>query len=411
MVLFLATILCKYFIHWVKIWLTFTFCYFRLKEERPYFICKGVYYMDQQTSKSILKVVKMTLFIAGILLFCVLAVKASVYLIPFILAFAISTLIEPIIRFLMKKVRMPRKFASAVTILFVLSTFGLIISLIISKLITELTSISRVFPRYVSDFYDNINRLLEKGNSVFSALPVEITTNIQAIIQDLLKSLSNSIGTFAKALVNTAVSLPEALIFTLVTILSTYFFASDRDRIYEYFKSHLPDSWTNRLLSIKDDLFSALFGYLRAQLILMTLTFTELFIGFSIIGVKYALVLAVTISIIDALPILGTGGVLIPWSIYQLLLGDFRLGISLFILYAIVLVVRQMTEPKVLSQQIGLHPLVTLTAMYTGLKLFGVLGLILGPITVLILKNILSGVFKSGMIKEFLNKIKPPMDR
>lgn len=367
--------------------------------------------MDQQTSKNILKVVKMTLFIAGILVFCVLAVKASVYLIPFILAFAISTLIEPLIRFLMKKVRLPRKFASAVTILFVLSTFGFIISLIISKLITELTSISRVFPRYVSEFYDNINGLLAKGNIVFSALPAEITANIQAVIQDLLKSLSNSIGTFAKALVSTAVSLPEALIFTLVTILSTYFFASDRDRIYEYFKSHLPDSWTNRLLSIKDDLFSALFGYLRAQLILMTLTFTELFIGFSIMGVKYALVLAVTISIIDALPILGTGGVLIPWSIYQLLLGDFRLGISLFILYAIVLVVRQMTEPKVLSQQIGLHPLVTLTAMYTGLKIFGVLGLILGPITVLVLKNILSGVFKSGMIKELLNKIKPPVDR
>lgn len=367
--------------------------------------------MDQPTSKNLLRYSKMVLFITGILLFCILAIKSSVYLIPFILAFVISTLIEPIIRFLMRKVRIPRKFASAVTILFVLSTFGFIIFMAISKLVSEIIGISYVLPKYFADIYYNVNRLMTAGNNIFAALPFDITYNVQAVIEGLSKDITKGISDFGKRLVTTAISIPEALIFTLVTILSTYFFASDRDQIYEYVKFHLPDSWTNKLLSIKDDLFSALFGYLRAQLILMTLTFTELFIGFNIIGVKYALVLAVTISIIDALPILGTGGVLIPWSIYQLLIGNLKMGVSLFILYVIVLVVRQMTEPKVLSQQIGLHPLVTLTAMYAGLKLFGVLGLIAGPVTILILKNILSGVIKSGMVKEFLNKIRPPVNR
>lgn len=367
--------------------------------------------MEQPMSKTVFKYLKIILFFAGILVFAFFAVKASVYLIPFLLALAISTLIEPIIRFLMRKVRLPRKIASAITILFVLSTFGFIIFMAISKLVSEIVGISHVLPKYFTDIYNNLSKMLETGNTIFAAFPVDITSNIQSVIQELSKDISTGISSFAMAIVNTAISLPEALIFTLVTILSTYFFASDRDRIYEYVKSHLPDSWTTKLLSIKDDLFSALFGYIRAQLILMALTFTELFIGFNIIGVKYALVLAVAISIIDALPILGTGGILVPWSIYQLLTGDLRMGVSLFILYAIVLVVRQLTEPKVLSQQIGLHPLVTLTAMYTGLKIFGVLGLILGPITVLVLKNILSGVIKSGMIKEFLTKIRFPMSK
>ena len=126
------------------------------------------------------------------------------------------------------------------------------------------------------------------------------------------------------------------------------------------------------------------------------------FIGFNIIGVSYSLLLAFIISVFDAFPIFGVGGFLIPWAIYSFFTGSIRMGISLFILYFIVLIVRQTVEPKILGNQIGVHPLVTLIAMYTGLKLLGFIGLILGPITALLFKNIISGMLRNRPLKEFI---------
>lgn len=109
------------------------------------------------------------------------------------------------------------------------------------------------------------------------------------------------------------------------------------------------------------------------------------------------------ISIVDALPILGTGTILIPWAIYSFLTGNVRMGLSLFILYCIVLIVRQLIEPKIVSEQIGIHPLLTLIAMYTGLNLLGFFGLIIGAITLLLLKNILMGIFKGKSLNEIIS--------
>ena len=350
----------------------------------------------------------MFLFILIILLILVLFLRLGLFLVPFVIAFVISMLIEPIVRFLTFRAKIPRKASSAISVLMVLSVVGSLLAILISKLFDEIVTITHLLPKYYDEINNNINNLISRGTDIYIALPPEITNNIQGIFSDLTTTLTVMLNKFVKGVFNTAISIPEALIFTLVTILSTYFFSSDRDKIYIYFKSHLPDSWIKKIRSVKDDLFSALFGYIKAQLIIMTITFTELFIGLSIIGIRYSLLLAIVIGIIDALPILGTGGILIPWAIYEFLIGNERTGISLLILYLIVLVVRQLMEPKILSQQIGLHPLVTLTAMYTGLRLFGVAGMIFGPITVLVLKNILTGVIKSGTIKDLLNQIRPP---
>ena len=271
-------------------------------------------------------------------------------------------------------------------------------------MISEIKTIAYLLPKYMADLYSNITVLVDKVNDMYQWMPEEVTGNIGNIISNLsnsLMSIANSVLTGAFA---TVISIPEALIFIIVTILSTYFLASDRDKIYNFFRTQLPDNWIRKISSIKNDMFSALFGYIKAQLILMTITFTELFIGLSLIRIKYALVLAFVVSIIDALPILGTGTVLIPWAIYEFLIGNIRLGISLIVLYIIVLIVRQLTEPKVLGHQIGVYPLLTLMSMYAGLKLIGFIGLILGPITFLLLKNIFSGILKGRTIKEIIKR-------
>jgi sporulation integral membrane protein YtvI len=166
--------------------------------------------------------------------------------------------------------------------------------------------------------------------------------------------------------------------------------------------NQLPESWISRVLKIKKDLFVAIFGYIKAALIIMAITFTELLIGLSIIGVEYPLMLAFLIAIIDALPVLGTGGILIPWSLYSFVTGDIRMGISLIALYLVVLVIRQIVEPKVVGQQIGVYPLLTLLAMYIGLKMIGFAGLILGPITFLLIRNILTTIYKNRPIKDII---------
>jgi sporulation integral membrane protein YtvI len=352
--------------------------------------------------KALIKVLIYTL----LTLLGILAVfKISLYLAPFLIAFALSSLLEPVIRMMMNRMKLSRKLAAVISLLLLLLTVGFLLVLLISKLVSETIGVYNMLPFYYLKFYDNIHTLIVRGTNIYVELPDEVTKNLQGIINSLSAKLMNFVNTFVSGVFNAASSIPEAIVFTLVTILSTFFLASDRDRIHRYFQTQFPHSWITSAKSIRTDMFSALFSYIRTQLIMMTITFTELIIGFWIIGVDYFVLLAFLIAIIDAFPILGTGGVLIPWAIYQLLIGDIRTGLSLLALYAIVLVVRQLVEPRVLSHQIGLHPLVTLLAMYTGLQLIGVLGLIAGPVTILLLKNILTGILKGRTLRDHLHSI------
>jgi sporulation integral membrane protein YtvI len=361
--------------------------------------------MNQNHAGIAKNILKILLTIIGVLAGIYLLVKLGFLLAPFLIALLISFLMEPLIRLLGNKLKMKRKVASALSLFLVLSSFGLILVIVISKLLKEIRDIS-IYLKAVYKHPDTskiINDLINRVNDIYLDLPPGVTKNIQNIISSFASSLTSLISNFLTSLVNTANAIPQVIIFTVVTILATYFLSSDRDLISGFITTQVPSTWISKVRSIKNDLFSALFGYIRAQLILMTITFTELIIGFSVIGIKYVLLFAFVISLIDALPILGTGTVLIPWAIFRFIVGDMRMALSLLVIYAIVLVVRQMIEPKVLGRQIGLHPLITLLAMYLGLKLFGFFGLILGPISVLLIKNILVGVLKNKPIKDLIN--------
>lgn len=353
------------------------------------------------------KILSLLLIILSVFLGIFLTFKLGVFLAPFVLALIFSSLMEPLINLLSGKLRVPRKLAAAITLLIFLGAFGTIVFLLVSKLIAEIAAFSVMLPRYFSQTYEEIMLLIGRISDIYHGLPKDVIFNIENFaselpskfnVEGLMQNITKSVMSIIKGISN----IPQVLVFILVTILSTYFLASDRFLVYGAIKKQIPDSWVEKLTSIKNDMFYAFFGYIKAQLILMTITFTELLIGFNIIGLNYTILLAFLISIIDALPILGTGSILIPWALYSIITGNIKLGLSLVILYGIVLVVRQLIEPKVLGQQIGIHPLLTLLAMYTGLNLFGVFGLILGPITLLLLKNVLHGVFKGRSFKEMI---------
>lgn len=134
-----------------------------------------------------------------------------------------------------------------------------------------------------------------------------------------------------------------------------------------------------KLFNFKKNLLNALIGFLKAQLILLTITFTESLIGLNIIGIKYAFIISVFVALVDILPILGTGSVYVPWAIISIIAGKYRLGISLLVLYGIIVTIRYMIEPKIVGQQLGIHPLITLMSMYVGIRLMGAVGVLVGP--------------------------------
>lgn len=348
------------------------------------------------------KVKKFFLTIIMLLVILFLAYKSIFYLSPFIVAFALSSLIEPLVRILVSKAKLPRSLAAAISLILVLIVLGFLATIVITKVIVEVKGIADNSPFFINEVYRNILRLSTKGNDLYISLPIEVTAHIGGLIGSALKSISNLINPILRGVVFTATSLPSALIFFLITILSTFFMISGRRDIANGLKSRIPEFWYSEIITIKNEVFSSLFKLVKAYLIIMSITFTELLIGFTIIKLRYAIILALLICLIDILPVLGSGTILIPWSIYSLITGNTKLAISLVVLYAIILIIRQMIEPKIIGNQIGVHPLATLMSIYIGLKLFGAPGLMLGPIIMLILKNIVSSIFRDKTILDLL---------
>ena len=177
-----------------------------------------------------------------------------------------------------------------------------------------------------------------------------------------------------------------------------------------FLEQQFPETWIKKVYNIKREMFNVLGSYIRAQIILMTICFFELLISFNLLSflkfnLPYPLIFSIIICIIDALPILGAGAVLLPWSLISFATGDIKLGLALLGIYFLVLSVRQMLEPKLISQNLGVHPLVTLISMYSGFKFFGVIGFLIGPVVMIILKNVFSRELEIGFFREIFTEI------
>ncbi len=344
--------------------------------------------MDKISAKNIKKIFFLSLYSGLVLAGIYILIKLSLFLAPFLIALLISSLMEPLIKLVMKKTKLSREAASLCSILAVLLSAGIILVFIISKLISEAYNIYVSLPEYYSKIHNSLNLIIDKLHGIHLLLPHELSVHINNLISDLSSTFVGALSSVIKIILDTAVSIPDVIVFIMVTILSTYFMASDRDKLVGIIYRTIPKSIMSRIHDIKNDMFSVLLCCIKVQAILMCITFAELSIGFSFIGIKSPILLSLIISSIDALPIFGTGIMLIPWSIYCFMAGELRLAVSILIIFTIVFIVRQLIEPKILSRQTGIHPLLTMIGMYIGLKLFGVIGLMLSPMILLMLKSI-----------------------
>ena len=339
------------------------------------------------------------LFCWGVLAFiCVLFFKYLFrYTIPFLIAWGIAYLIYPLARKISAKTKISRKACSFVIVLLLLILILSLIFLLVNRLFYELQNLldylnenTEMIAKYfqsVFDFAVTLGERLPIINKLGDAdLVKAVTDNINSFIagvwQNLINGLSSAVPDFATSVVT---ALPSIVLVSIVTVVACFYFAVDIENLNNKICDFLPETLKDNLLSLKSRVAFGLKRYFKAYLIIFLITFCELFLGFLILGIDYAFVLALLISFVDFLPVLGTPAVLIPWGVILILMKKYFAGIGILVLMSIIMVVRQVIEPKILGKNLGVHPLVTLITLYIGFELFGLFGMIFLPILVLLL--------------------------
>lgn len=359
-----------------------------------------VIHMNRKVMKKILILVLTAL---GLCVFF----KVALFYMPFLIAFALYLLIEPVIKFCMKKFKLKRKTSSILILIVFISAIIGMISWIIVTLISEASNLINNINQYARIIYDFVQLKLQS----IDLSKLQISDGIRGVFenstQNFLEHISEFIKSFFSNVLKTLTSIPTMFFYTIITIMSLYFISSDKIYMIDQLEHHLPENWVKSIYKHVKRIASSLGGYLKAQLILVLISFFVSLVGlvtFSFVGlnVKYPLLAAIGIGFVDALPILGSGAVMIPWAIIESCKGDIRLGIAILVLWIIMTVARQICEPRIVGKQIGIHPIFTLIAMYTGFKLCGVIGLLVGPIILIVLKEIFENVLDKGVIKSII---------
>ena len=356
-------------------------------------------------NKVIRRVIGLALTIVGICL----AIKLSVFYTPFLIAIAIAMLIEPLIKWTSKKIKLERKKSAIIVLVLVFAIIIGILAFGITSLISEASNLLSGLNGYVDIAYAKVQEITQYIKFDGFENKAELNTIIQNSTRNLLDTVSTIITKFLQAILNAVTSLPEIGIYTAVTVIATYFMCTDRLYMLDQLEHHLPKNWVRKIGIHFREIASYLGNYLKAEFILIGIDFVITLVGLfamNFIGfnIKYPLLVALGIGFVDALPLVGSGTAMVPWAVVSALNGDLRLAISILVLFAIIIIVRQLLEPKIVSSQIGIHPIFTLISMYTGYKFIGVLGMLIGPIILIILKSIFGRLIDKGILKTIFDR-------
>ena len=343
------------------------------------------------------------LYWAALLLIAYLVFKYLLGLImPFIWAFLFSSLLRPVSRFLVNKLHFPQKPASLlVTLLF----FGVIVTLFILiglRLVSAIVDLFGMLPWiYQTTIVPSLTNFMNALEEFFDTLNIPLLETINELGPTIIDSLGNivsrvsgAVGAWATSLV---VRTPRFLASLIVMIIATFFMSLDYDKMTSFVLCQLPKRAEKLLKDIKHSFVLVLLRYGSSYAIIFVITSVELSLGLLFLGINNAPVIALIIAVFDIFPILGTGTILGPWAAIELFRGEYHQALGLIILYVIVTVIRQVMEPRIVGSHVGLHPLITIMAIFIGGSLFGVVGFFGLPITVALLRSLMEG----GTIKIF----------
>lgn len=311
---------------------------------------------------------------------------------PFLLGFAIAAIINPIIRFLTKKFDMHRRPAGILLLLIFYATIGMLATILIVRLVILIGRLSEALPGI---YYERIEPLLSAGFELINRAAEWLdrvlggrggsTSELGGFFNQITSSLGSAVTDLSvKALTRLsgiAAAIPEVVIAAVFAMISSFFFTVDFESIMSFLRRLLPERTVKLLSELRGRGLAATGRYLRSYLLILLITFAELSLGFILLRVAKPFATALAIASFDILPVVGTGGIIVPWALASLIGGEYGFAAGLLLVWAIVTVVRNIIEPKIIGNQVGLHPLVTLVAMFAGTKLFGIAGLFLLPIT------------------------------
>ena len=339
-------------------------------------------------------------FLINFAYFAVLALAAFVILkyalpmlTPFVIAFLIAYLLRRPIRWLEKYLHLPWKLAAILTILIFYGTVGTVLSLLgikaISAAATLIGMLPTIYETHAKPFFVEVLSNLE---AVFLLMDASVVAALDGVGSQLLQSIGQMVSNLSVTAMGIASgfasALPGTFIKLVLMIISTFFIAMDYDRLTGFCLRQLSENAKSVFLQIKEYTVGTLFVCIRSYLLIMSITFVELSIGLHLVNVKHAFLLAFIIALFDILPVLGTGGIMIPWTILTAIQGNYPLALGLLTIYLVITVIRNIIEPKIVGSQLGLHPVVTLTSMFVGAQFFGVIGLFGFPICLSLLRHL-----------------------
>ena len=326
-------------------------------------------------------------------------------LLPFLAALGLAALMEPAGVFLTRKGKMSRRWAAGLCTAALAG--GLLggLGLLLWRGWYELTVLLDRLPTMLARLTSLSDGLESRLYRFLIALPSSVRQPVKQALRELMEQ-GSGLPTrlyqwLTEVLTSAAAVLPAVGLFTVTTLLAAYLFSADRPRLGEWIRRSLPEPWRPRLGQAGDALKSALGSWLRAQLLLMLITFGELTAGLLLLRVELALLLAGLIALLDALPVFGAAVILVPWGLGALLTGQTLLGVGLLVLCGVVTLMRSFLEPRLIGHKTGLHPLAALVSMYAGFQAFGVAGMILAPLLAVVAKQL----WDSGLLRELWSLI------
>lgn len=330
--------------------------------------------------------------------FIILGIKAIGFFMPFVIGWCISAIASPLVDWLEKRFKIVKKLGTAMVVILVIGLIVLVIYLLISRLVSEAGHLIRDIPELYLQLENGFGKIGNTLSGAFAKLPMEIQNGWNTVIENLDHYLGELVSNISEPTVtaagNFAKSLPSYLISLIVSILSAYFFTVEREEVLNWLKKVAPVSVQKRMTLVADNLRYAVGGYFKAQFKIMGIVFLILLVGFALLDVNYYALVAFLIAFLDFLPFFGTGTAMIPWAVYKILVGDLKTAVVLVVIYVITQAARQLLQPKLVADSMGLSPLVTLILLYIGYRVSSVIGMILAvPIGMVIINMCQAGAF------------------
>lgn len=334
----------------------------------------------------------------GTILFIVIGVRAIGFFMPFVIGWFIAYLAYPLVGWLESRVKIKKKLGSALIIILVIAIVAGLGYMGIVKLAREIQMALNNAPDLYQDLEAGFREIGERFQGVYRMLPENIQNGWNSLIQNMDERVGSVIAGIGNPAVeatgNVVKRIPGILVSVIVALVSAYFFTAQREEIIQWSKKVAPKAIEARMSMVMYNLKYAVGGYFKAQFKIMAVVGLILLCGFLILGVDYAFLLAILIAFLDFLPFFGTGTALIPWAVYKFFVMDIKIAIALLIIYGITQLVRQIIQPKLVGDSIGLSPLLTLILLYVGYRVGSLLGMILAvPIGMIILNLYKAGAF------------------